>query len=78
MIPDNAIVTFAVLPCSSADYFRAAWLTYICYYYYSYDLETAIPLRATPCAAGSFIPFRRRCDYYDLSGAVHSKMQEPR
>ena len=31
-----------------AEYFHTTWLTYISYYYYSYRLETALPLRATP------------------------------
>ena len=32
----------------NSEYFRTAWMTYNCCYYYSYELETAIPLRATP------------------------------
>jgi hypothetical protein len=44
----------------NSEYFRTARMTYNCCYYYSYELETAIPLRATPFAAGSLTPFKER------------------
>lgn len=44
----------------NSEYFRTAWMTYNCCYYYSYELETAIPLRATPFAAGSHISFSKK------------------
>lgn len=39
---------FTATSTMNPEYFRAAWLKYISYYYYSYELETALPLRATP------------------------------